>query len=156
MGKWQQLVEFTGEYLPGPWAVVRPTDTDRPVVFVGAEGGDENTAHLVMVQPTDGGVEIAGPRGPVWDDPVQEATARLVCGAPYMLALLAEWVDVAAAPLTNGHPSQLMLKQLTVRTTALLAGHVRVGYEPPTARETAARQDPPPPPPAPSLFDGVG
>lgn len=156
MPNWLQLIEHTAEYVPGPWEVIPPTFDTGTDAVVYARGTNTRVA---VVPPTAGGryPELRNGRlSNNWDDPAQDATARLLAESETMLLMLAEWQSLSEDrhnPITSVKDA---IAALQARTAELLARHVRVGYEPPTAAVAAARRDPPPPPPAPTLFDDVG
>lgn len=129
MGNWKQLVEFTGEYTPGPYLIRFEHDSEGMIAELHAR---VRKGFIACVMPSPSG-HFAGPsdhRGPsIWCDPEQEATARLMADAPELLRVLAAAVNLldAIKPVELAYlPSMINVAE---EAKTIMTRHVRIGFE---------------------------
>ena len=152
---WLRLIEHTAEFLPGPYCVVPATMDGEPSALVWSDGVQRIAARIPPSPDGRYPLHRDGTQSRIWDDPVQEATARLMSEADTMLSLLARmaqsWRVYEATAGTLPGPVSAWLDE----AESLLARHVRIGFEPHGPGVHAGKGEPPPPPPAPTILDMI-
>lgn len=131
MANWLQLLEHTAEFTPWPWTMAETLARGRPVCQVVSQmPGAVQVIAEVMPTPMAVRDRAAGGDPVDWDQE-RSANGSLIADAPTMVFLLARWMHFTEGKGKSLAEDIKLLDALDRDTTALLARHVRVGYEPP-------------------------